>query len=44
MPKKGEEVTIDDFVFKITSADSRRIQTFHITVPKDHKINGKITD
>ena len=44
MPKKGEEIIINDFIFKITSADSRRIQTLHVTVPKVHKINGKITD
>ncbi len=44
MPKKGEEITINDFVFKITSADSRRIQTLNITVPKTHQIPGKISD
>jgi magnesium and cobalt transporter len=44
MPKKGEEVTINDFVFKITSADSRRIQTLNVTVPKAHQVPGKTCD
>jgi len=44
MPKKGEKISINDFEFKITSADNRRIQTLHITVPKDHQITGKIID
>lgn len=44
MPKKGEMTTIDGFEFKITSADNRRIQMMQVTIPKDHKVNGKITD
>jgi len=44
MPKKGEQISINDFEFKITSADNRRIQMLHITVPKNHQITGKITD
>lgn len=35
MPKKGEVVTFNDFEFKITSADSRRIQTLQVTIPKE---------
>ncbi|NQY64597.1 MAG: CBS domain-containing protein [Alteromonadaceae bacterium] len=44
MPKKGEEIIIDSFEFKITAADNRRIQTLQLSVPKDHMINGKSTD
>jgi len=44
MPKKGEIVTIDEFEYKITAADTRRIQTLQVTVPKDYKVNGKNTD
>lgn len=44
MPKKGEEITIGNFDFKVVSADSRRIQTLQVTVPKDHEISGKVID
>ncbi|GLX79949.1 cobalt transporter [Thalassotalea insulae] len=44
MPKKGEEIAIDDFEFKITSANSRRIQMLQIAIPKGFQINGKTTD
>jgi magnesium and cobalt transporter len=44
MPKKGEKITIDDFEFKITAADNRRIQSLRVTVPKTHVINKKPTD
>lgn len=44
MPKKGETVNINEFEFKVTAADNRRIQAIQITVPKAHKINGKVTD
>lgn len=44
MPKKGETVTIGEFEFKITAGDNRRIQSLHITIPKEHKITGKIVD
>jgi len=44
MPKKGETILIEDFEFKITAADNRRIQSLQVTVPKDHPINGRTTD
>ena len=44
MPKKGEVITFHEFEFKITAADTRRIQTLQVTVPKDHQINGKNND
>jgi magnesium and cobalt transporter len=44
MPKKGETVTIDDFEFKIISADKRRIQLLQLSIPKDYRVNGKIAD
>jgi len=44
MPKKDETITIDDFEFKITAADTRRIQVIQVTPPKDHPINGKAVD
>lgn len=42
MPKKGEKITFKDFEFKITSADSRRIQTIQVTIPKE--INKEESD
>ncbi|WP_440873763.1 HlyC/CorC family transporter [Thalassotalea sp. PLHSN55] len=44
MPKKGEHLSINHFEFKVTVADSRRIQTLQVSVPKNHTINGKIAD
>lgn len=44
MPKKGEEISIDRFEFKVTSADSRRLLTMQVTVPKNHKVIGKPTE
>lgn len=44
MPKKGEEVTINDIEFKVTSADNRRIQVLQVTLPKNYQINGKSVD
>ncbi len=44
MPKKGEVITFNEFEFKITAADTRRIQTLQVTVPKNHQINGKNND
>ncbi len=44
MPKKGETVTVHEFEFKITAADTRRIQTIQVTIPKDYEVNGKNTD
>jgi magnesium and cobalt transporter len=44
MPKKDEVVIINDFEFKIISADSRRIQVLQVTIPKEHKVTGKITE
>ena len=44
MPKKGEKITINKVIFKVTAADNRRIQTVQITVPKDHAVTGKVID
>jgi len=44
MPKKGEEINVNKFEFKITSADSRRIQTLQVSVPKNHTVTGKVVD
>ena len=44
MPKKGEEISLNNFEFKITAADNRRIQTMQLTIPKEHAINGKSAD
>ncbi|WP_206484219.1 transporter associated domain-containing protein [Thalassotalea sp. G2M2-11] len=44
MPKKGEEIEVDGFEFKITSANSRRIQMLQVTIPKDFQINGKVVE
>jgi magnesium and cobalt transporter len=34
MPEKGEEVDIDGLIFKVHTADTRRIQQLTVTVPK----------
>jgi len=34
MPKKGETISINELEFKITAADSRRIQMLQVTTPK----------
>jgi len=44
MPKKGEIVTIDELEFKVTAANTRRIQTIQVAVPKDYEVNGKNID
>lgn len=44
MPKKGEKITINQVIFKVTAADNRRIQTLQITVPKEHVVAGKVAD
>jgi magnesium and cobalt transporter len=44
MPKKGEHVTINKVIFKVTSADNRRIQTLQVTIPKGHEVTGKVID
>jgi len=44
MPKKGEELNIGGFIFKIAAANNRRIEMLQVTIPKKHKINGKISD
>lgn len=44
MPKKGEKITINKVIFKVTAADNRRIQTVQITVPKEHAVTGKVAD
>lgn len=35
LPKRGEEVVIDGFTFKVTAADSRRILQLRVSVPSD---------
>jgi magnesium and cobalt transporter len=44
MPKKSESMTINNFEFKVSSADNRRIQVLQITIPKGHQVNGKAID
>ncbi|WP_371186161.1 HlyC/CorC family transporter [Thalassotalea maritima] len=44
MPKRGEKITIDGFVFKIVNADKRRIQQLQVVVPDGHEINGKLAE
>ena len=44
MPKKGEKITINKVIFKVTAADKRRIQTLQITLSKEHVVTGKVTD
>ncbi|MDP7592009.1 MAG: transporter associated domain-containing protein [Litorilituus sp.] len=44
MPQKGEQVTIGHYEFKVLAADTRRLQMLQVTVAKQHKINGKLSD
>lgn len=44
MPKKGEEVSLGKWSFKVVSADTRRLQMLQVTVPQDHEVNGKVID
>ncbi|MBL4766065.1 MAG: CBS domain-containing protein [Colwellia sp.] len=44
MPQKGEQLTLEYFDFKVLSADTRRMQMLQVTVAKEHKINGKLSD
>ena len=36
LPKRGEEITLENLHFKVTSADSRRIIQLRVTVPDKH--------
>ncbi|WP_159819704.1 HlyC/CorC family transporter [Colwellia sp. 20A7] len=44
MPRKGEQVTIGNFEFKVVAADTRCMQMLQVTVNKKHTINGKVSD
>lgn len=39
LPQTGEEVVLNGYVFKVTSADKRRIQQLQVTLPEDNSIN-----
>lgn len=34
--KRGEEITLENIQFKVTSADSRRLIQVRVTVPDEH--------
>ena len=36
LPKRGEEITLENIQFKVTSADSRRLIQVRVTVPDEH--------
>ena len=36
LPKRGEEITLGNIQFKVTSADSRRLIQVRVTVPDEH--------
>ena len=36
LPKRGEEITLNNLQFKVTSADSRRLIQLRVTVPDEH--------
>lgn len=36
LPQPGEEITLENIVFKVTSADKRRIQQIQVTFPQRH--------
>ncbi len=38
MPKKGEKITIDDYAFKVISADTRRIKLLRLTLQTEKAI------
>lgn len=41
LPKRGEEVVLDNLNFKVTSADSRRIIQVRVTVPDEQLTDSK---
>ncbi|HHJ36288.1 MAG TPA: CBS domain-containing protein, partial [Gammaproteobacteria bacterium] len=41
LPERGEEVTIDNFHFKIISANSRRINNMQVSLVSEHKSAGE---
>lgn len=38
LPSRGETITIDDYVFKVAMADSRRIIQLHVKIPDEASI------
>lgn len=44
LPIKGEIVTIDDYQFKVTAVDKRRIIQLHVTIPENSPIPQLETD
>ena len=38
LPKRGEEITLKNLQFKVTSADSRRLIQLRVTVPDEHLV------
>ena len=36
LPKRGEEITLENIQFKVTSADSRRLIQVRVTVQDEH--------
>lgn len=37
LPKRGEEITINGFKFKVTSADNRRVNQLRVTIPDENQ-------
>lgn len=37
LPGRGESLNIDNYIFKVSIADSRKIIQLHVTIPKDKK-------
>ncbi|STO55578.1 magnesium and cobalt efflux protein [Canicola haemoglobinophilus] len=44
LPKRGEEVMLDNLSFKVTSADSRRIIQVRVTVPDEQLVESEKTE
>lgn len=44
LPKRGEEVVLDNLSFKVTSADSRRIIQVRVTVPDEQLVESEKTE
>ena len=38
LPKKGEEIELDGYLFKVMHADKRRLQQLQVKIPENHAV------
>ena len=44
LPERGEEATIDNFYFKIVSANSRRINNMQVSLLSENKVKHDLAE